>query len=171
MLQTAASCNALLPGGDDVQPSLYGEEAHPAFEAAEPGRDAYEIELARLATDADVPLFAICRGIQVLNVSRGGTLVQDIPSELPDAVEHDNRRTSWLAARGFRVVRFRNQELDENIHAVVDTISSAIHELESRAQNPPSPALIPHSQFNYDDCGHGRARFRLAKQIVGLSAE
>jgi putative glutamine amidotransferase len=78
----------LLPGGDDVQPALYGESAHPAFEAAEPGRDAYEIELARRAGDANVPLFAICRGIQVLNVARGGTLVQDIPSQFPEAVEH-----------------------------------------------------------------------------------
>ncbi len=88
----------LLPGGDDLQPSLYGEQTHPAFEAAEPGRDAYEIELARRATDADVPLFAICRGIQVLNVSRGGTLVQDIPSELPDAVQHEVRETPHTIA-------------------------------------------------------------------------
>ncbi len=81
----------LLPGGDDVQPSLYGAEAHAAFETAEPGRDAYEIELARRAVDADLPLFAICRGIQVLNVARGGTLVQDIPSERPEAMAHEVR--------------------------------------------------------------------------------
>jgi len=81
----------LLPGGDDVQPSLYGAEAHPAFEAAEPGRDAFEIELARRAADANVPLFAICRGIQVMNVARGGTLVQDIPSERPEAMAHEVR--------------------------------------------------------------------------------
>ena len=88
----------LLPGGDDVQPSLYGESVHPAFEAAEPGRDAYEIELARRAADANVPLFAICRGIQVLNVARGGTLVQDIPSQLPAAVEHAVRDTPHTIA-------------------------------------------------------------------------
>jgi len=83
----------LLPGGDDVTPSLYGDEPHPKFEAAEPGRDAYELELAKRAGDADVPLFAICRGIQVLNVARGGTLVQDIPSQLPDAIPHEVRDT------------------------------------------------------------------------------
>ena len=88
----------LLPGGDDVLPSLYRAEPHPTFDAAEPGRDAYELELARRAGDADVPLFAICRGIQVLNVARGGTLVQDIPSELPDAIPHEVRDTPFTIA-------------------------------------------------------------------------
>ena len=88
----------LLPGGDDVLPSLYGGEPHAKFEAAESGRDAYELELAKRAGDADVPLFAICRGIQVLNVARGGTLVQDIPSELPDAIPHEVRDTPFTIA-------------------------------------------------------------------------
>ena len=78
----------LLAGGPDVLPSLYGEPAHPRFDAAESGRDDYEIELARLATEANLPLLAICRGIQVLNVARGGSLVQDIASELPAALAH-----------------------------------------------------------------------------------
>jgi len=88
----------LLPGGDDVLPSIYGAEPHPTFDPAEPGRDTYELELARRAADADVPLFAICRGIQVLNVARGGTLVQDIPSELPEAVPHEMRETPFTLA-------------------------------------------------------------------------
>jgi 5-methyltetrahydrofolate--homocysteine methyltransferase len=66
----------------------------------------------------------------------------DGPQHLgPEAVEHDKQRTNWLATRGFRVARFRNQELDENIRAVVDAIGRAIDELEPRAQNSPSPAL------------------------------
>jgi len=82
------AAGVLLAGGGDVNPAIYGEPAHPAFDAAEPGRDAYEIELVRCAGDADVPLLAICRGIQVLNVARGGSLVQDIPSELKTTIEH-----------------------------------------------------------------------------------
>jgi putative glutamine amidotransferase len=88
----------LLPGGDDVLPSLYGADAHSTFDAAEAGRDAYELELATRAGDANLPLFAICRGIQVLNVARGGTLVQDIPSELPDAIPHEVRDTPFTIA-------------------------------------------------------------------------
>jgi putative glutamine amidotransferase len=78
----------LLAGGGDVDPSLYGEAAHPAFSAAEAGRDEYEIELLRRAFEADLPVLAICRGVQVLNVARGGTLIQDIPSQVAGAVEH-----------------------------------------------------------------------------------
>jgi putative glutamine amidotransferase len=78
----------LLAGGGDVDPVLFGEQPHPAFDPAESGRDPYELELIRLTADRDLPLLAICRGIQILNVARGGTLVQDIPTELPSTVEH-----------------------------------------------------------------------------------
>jgi putative glutamine amidotransferase len=92
----------LLTGGGDVDPALYGEARHPEVYAAEPGRDEFEIDLARRAMDTDLPLLAICRGAQVLNIAAGGTLVQDIPSaiatELPhsidvpkDCVAHDVR--------------------------------------------------------------------------------
>lgn len=78
----------LLTGGGDVLPSIYGEAAHPTFKPAEPGRDDYELELARRAIEADLPLLAICRGIQVLNVARGGSLVQDIQDQLGTSVNH-----------------------------------------------------------------------------------
>jgi very-short-patch-repair endonuclease len=65
----------------------------------------------------------------------------DGPQHLdPEAVEHDKRRTAWLAARGFRILRFRNQELDESIRAVVESIGRAIDELEV-VRTHPSPAL------------------------------
>ena len=78
----------LLTGGGDVRPDLYGAAAHPTFDPAEPGRDEYEIELVRLAFEKDLPIFAICRGVQLLNVARGGTLIQDIPDEVGTTVEH-----------------------------------------------------------------------------------
>jgi putative glutamine amidotransferase len=87
VVRTAAGL--LLAGGADVQPSIYGAAAHPTFAAAEAGRDEYEIDLVRRALEADLPLLAICRGIQVLNVARGGTLVQDIPGDVPGAVAHN----------------------------------------------------------------------------------
>ena len=78
----------LLTGGGDVDPVLYGEERHPTVEDAEPGRDEFEIDIARRALDADLPLLAICRGAQVLNVAAGGTLVQDIPSAVETDLAH-----------------------------------------------------------------------------------
>jgi putative glutamine amidotransferase len=88
----------LLAGGGDVRPALYGARPHATFDAAEPGRDDYELELARRAAEGDVPLLAICRGIQVLNVARGGTLVQHIPDELRDSLNHTLREPPYAIA-------------------------------------------------------------------------
>jgi putative glutamine amidotransferase len=78
----------LLTGGDDVAPSRYGESAHAAVVEAEPGRDEFEIGLIAGARARGLPIFAICRGIQVLNVAGGGTLEQDIPSHVHGALPH-----------------------------------------------------------------------------------
>jgi putative glutamine amidotransferase len=78
----------LLTGGDDVAPSRYGEERHPTVHEVPPDRDNFEIALAREARKRNLPLFGICRGLQVLNVAAGGSLVQDIASQVPGALEH-----------------------------------------------------------------------------------
>jgi putative glutamine amidotransferase len=78
----------LLTGGGDIDPVLYGDERHPTVEDAEPGRDEFEIDLARRAMAAELPVLAICRGAQVLNVAAGGTLVQDIPSAVQSPLAH-----------------------------------------------------------------------------------
>ena len=79
----------LLTGGDDVAPPIYGEQPHATVTEAEPGRDEFEIGLVKAALERGVPIFAICRGVQVLNVACGGTLVQDIPSQVTGALAHD----------------------------------------------------------------------------------
>jgi putative glutamine amidotransferase len=79
----------LLTGGQDVAPSRYGEEPHPTVVQVSEARDAFEIALIAEARRRDLPILAICRGIQVLNVARGGTLVQDIPSQVTGALEHN----------------------------------------------------------------------------------
>jgi putative glutamine amidotransferase len=78
----------LLTGGDDVAPERYGEARHPTVVEAEPGRDAFEIALVGAARERALPIFAICRGVQLLNVACGGTLVQDIPSQVPGGSPH-----------------------------------------------------------------------------------
>ena len=76
-------------GGDwDVNPLICGEAPHPAFAVAKEGRNECEIKLTRRALEADLPVLAICRGVQVLNVPRGGTLIQDIPTQIAGALEH-----------------------------------------------------------------------------------
>ena len=78
----------MLTGGGDVDPMIYGETPHATFAPAEADRDAFEIALTRAAIAANVPYLAICRGMQLLNVAMGGTLIQDIPSQVPGALEH-----------------------------------------------------------------------------------
>ncbi len=78
----------LLAGGGDVDPARYGAGPHPTLGDVQPERDALEITLTRWAAAEGKPLLAICRGIQVVSVALGGTLWQDIPSQLPKAVLH-----------------------------------------------------------------------------------
>jgi putative glutamine amidotransferase len=94
----------LLTGGGDVYPVFYGEDRHPLTDDAEPGRDEFEIDLARRAMSENVPLLAICRGAQVLNVAAGGTLVQDIPSALETELSHSMTEPKDLECHEIDVV-------------------------------------------------------------------
>jgi putative glutamine amidotransferase len=78
----------LLCGGEDMDPALYGAPPHEMLKSVNRRRDDQELALIAAARRKDVPILGICRGMQVLNVAYGGTLVQDIPSERPSAVEH-----------------------------------------------------------------------------------
>jgi len=78
--QLIAALDALiLTGGEDVDPVHYGQPLHPATRGIDPDRDRFELDLTRIAIERGLPLLGICRGIQVLNVALGGTLIQDIP--------------------------------------------------------------------------------------------
>jgi putative glutamine amidotransferase len=72
----------VLAGGADVDPSFYGAERTPEMTYTVPERDEFEIALARRAIERNVPLLGICRGMQVLNVACGGTLIQHLPHHL-----------------------------------------------------------------------------------------
>lgn len=78
----------VMTGGPDINPEVYGEGPHPTVTIADPARDRFELELARAALQRDAAVLAICRGMQVLNVAAGGSLVQDIPSSVPGALPH-----------------------------------------------------------------------------------
>jgi putative glutamine amidotransferase len=72
----------IFSGGGDLDPSLYDAEAHPETDAPKEARDAAELRMLQAALDRDMPVLAICRGSQVLNVARGGDLVQHLPDEI-----------------------------------------------------------------------------------------
>lgn len=88
--QTVANIDGvLLPGSDsDVDPLRYGRDPHPHLGSVHPIKDETDLLVLREVEERALPLFAICFGLQILNVSRGGTLIQDVPSQWPNAIKH-----------------------------------------------------------------------------------
>jgi len=78
----------ILAGGRDVDPVTYGEDPHPETDESRPERDHFELALARRAMERDIPFLGICRGMQVMNVARGGTLLEHVR----DLVGHEDHR-------------------------------------------------------------------------------
>lgn len=85
----SAVAGVMLTGGEDVDPARYRAQRHPSVEHPHAARDECELALVRLAREQQLPTLAICRGIQVMNVALGGTLIQDIRSERPSHIDHD----------------------------------------------------------------------------------
>ena len=86
----------LLSGGSDLDPGYYGEEPDPELGPTIPERDAFEMALVDLALRRGIPIFGICRGLQVLNVALGGTLYQDLPSQWEgDVLKHRQVTPKW----------------------------------------------------------------------------
>ncbi len=81
----------VLTGGGDVDPARYGQPPHPETSGVDPERDSSELALLRAALAVDLPVLAVCRGMQLLNVELGGTLVQHVP-DVVDSVRHQPAR-------------------------------------------------------------------------------
>ncbi|MGA1361738.1 MAG: gamma-glutamyl-gamma-aminobutyrate hydrolase family protein [Ilumatobacteraceae bacterium] len=80
-MEAVSRCDALiLLGGGDVDPRAYGHTENARLYGVDPAQDSFEIEAVRRAVEADIPVLAVCRGHQVLNVALGGTLIQHLPS-------------------------------------------------------------------------------------------
>ena len=116
----------MLTGGKDVDARLYGQEPHPENDAPRPDRDAWETALVRAAIELDLPFLVICRGLQVLNVTLGGTLIQHLPDVIGsnrysygNAVFADNpvitvpgTSAATILGEGLTVKSYHHQALD-----------------------------------------------------------
>jgi putative glutamine amidotransferase len=87
-----AVAGLVITGGEDVEPARYGATPGAHLDAVNTARDATEIAAVMGAHERRMPLLAICRGIQILNVAFGGTLIQDLPTECPGPITHDPDR-------------------------------------------------------------------------------
>jgi putative glutamine amidotransferase len=116
----------ILTGGSDVDPALYGQDPHPKLGPVIRERDDFELALCREALRRDLPLLAICRGHQVLNVATGGTLIQDIPSEVTGGLDHDPRRERWERAHDVRI--YKGTRLREILGRETISVNSFHHQ-------------------------------------------
>ncbi len=98
-----ACAGLVLTGGEDVDPRRYGQEPIEALGSVSPDRDRMEEAALAIALERDVPVLGICRGCQVLNVHFGGTLFQDVPTQLPNAARHEQAEPWGEAMHGVRV--------------------------------------------------------------------
>jgi putative glutamine amidotransferase len=125
----------LLTGGEDVDPVHYGARPHPALGEVHPGRDAFELALVRAARERRIPTLAICRGVQILNVALGGTLVQDLPSERPEALPHDG---DWERDARVHAVRVAPRS---RLAAALGDVQLTINSLHHQAIGTVAPGL------------------------------
>lgn len=111
----------LLTGGVDVDPALYGQAPHPALGKVDREWDALDVVAARIALERDIPVLGICRGVQVLNVAAGGTLVQDIRSQVAGALPHQQTAPDWEATHTVAVAG------GTRLHALLGATSVAVN--------------------------------------------
>jgi putative glutamine amidotransferase len=119
----------VLPGGGDVSPGHYKAPLHPATNEVDGDRDLAEIWLARQALADGKPLLGICRGLQVLNVASGGSLVQDIPSELPNTLPHYFHYPEYPLDHAAHSVRIKEDSLlADCFHTLIVEVNSRHHQ-------------------------------------------
>lgn len=135
-LRALASVDGLvLTGGEDIAPSHYDAEPHPLTGPPHARRDATEIALARAARERRVPTLAICRGVQLLNVALGGTLVQDIASTVPLPLDHERGAVRRERTHPIELVA------GTRLAAIVDHATPSVNSIHHQAVDRVAPPL------------------------------
>ena len=117
----------LLPGGGDIDPSVYSQKTHPTIRGVNPSLDALERQLFQKALEADVPVFGICRGIQIMSVAMGGELYQDIEDTVPrETLSHTRRRDGTDSQHEIKITD--GSLLHGLIGKSVSTVNSSHHQ-------------------------------------------
>jgi putative glutamine amidotransferase len=147
----------ILSGGGDLDPAHYASPGHPAIYEVDPERDATELALARCAVAAGLPALCICRGLQVLNVALGGTLVEHLPDEVDGAVTHRHepsgptRHPIWplpgtrlaalLGTSAFEATSWHHQAVRDLAPGLVSAARAADGTVEA-VESPAYPGLL-----------------------------
>lgn len=129
----------VLTGGEDIDPARYGQPPHPALGVTNPARDEMEFAVLKAAVEREMPILAICRGMQVLNVAFGGTLYQDLPSERGGDLIHE--QTAPVDDRWHSAVVEEGSRMGE-IFGVHDLFINSFHHQAVRQLAPGLRAVV-----------------------------
>jgi len=117
----------ILSGGGDIYSPLFGEELHPTVESYDMERDRYEIALVKQAAERQMPILGICRGCQLINVAIGGTLIQDIPAQVPESkVNHNQEEAREIPTHFVKITP--ESQLYQIVHAEQIMVNSFHHQ-------------------------------------------
>lgn len=122
----------LVAGGRDIDPSLYDEAPHEQTDQPDHRRDRFELLMTRAAIEADLPFLAICRGMQLLNVARGGTLIQHLPDRIgndshkPDPVKLTTHDVQISPASKLSRILGTSAQVPAAHHQAIDRIGSGL---------------------------------------------
>jgi putative glutamine amidotransferase len=117
----------LLSGGTDLDPAAFGEEPRYPLKTIDPTRDAFELALCRAALEAGVPIFGICRGIQVLNLAAGGTVYQDLAGQVDGALRHEQDAPRWHPTHAVSI------EEGTRLHAILQETACRVNSFHHQA--------------------------------------
>ena len=131
----ARVAGVVLSGGEDIDPARYGAERHSATQKPKAGRDATEIALVEAARDARRPLLGICRGMQLLNVALGGTLVQDLGMLRPSEIGHSLESSRTHRVHGVTVLS------GSRLAAAIGTSAIDVNSIHHQAVDQLAPSL------------------------------
>lgn len=126
----------LFTGGDDVDPFYFGEEPSLGNGEITPGRDIFELELARLVLCGLKPVLALCRGIQVLNIAAGGTIFQDIYSQWTKPLQHIQKAPRW------HPIHKINIKPEAKLAQLLDTVEVRVNSFHHQAVDQVAPGFI-----------------------------
>ncbi len=127
----------VMTGGEDVNPlPYYGEEPHPKMGEIAPERDAFDYTLIQMAVKKGIPVLGICRGMQMLNVAMGGSLIQDIPSQVKGSmVDHRQEAPNYCATH---TIIIQKKSL---LYDLLQTESIAVNSFHHQAVKKTAPSL------------------------------
>lgn len=121
-------------GGCDILPDYFGEAPLPGLGELCPSRDAFEIHLYRQAARLDMPMLGVCRGVQIMNVAAGGSLYQDLGSQMPHALVHSPKGVD-------RAMPCHGVQIDPSsrLYAILKTEAPAVNSFHHEAIKKPAP--------------------------------